>query len=374
MFNTNILKLFLTIVFALSPIHQSLACSVVTVSDSNKTVTGYTMEWVGNIGLPTNNSNKYMGGGIFLLPSGLHKKAILSGDLGMTWTSLYKSITLSTIGPSMAFQGINEKGLEVYTLGTANLMRDKKSGKDLSELDLVSYLLDTSKNTVEAVQALSQIKLGQLLLPCQIYIKDATGKVAIVDYFNQQRVHYPKPGESFVTNGWYDVEQYKWKHNIHDNFDDRYMTIGNEAKTPESVEGVLTKVGYNSLWQTMIEYTNTNNVKLTLKVNPYKTGALTKTLTFDLNDFFTSNFHQSNPQIVQYALFSDILEKQAFVPQPITKLIDGKIQYQNFLIIDQYRSALLGRNEEKLKDSTELLMNLLDTVLSEPVTNVPYAN
>lgn len=366
----------LLVAICLIPV-SGLPCSVVSVSDSSKTTTGYTMDWVSQISLDPNK--KYLGGGIFTLDSGVMKQSLFAkhsqtqqpGQTNFTWESKYRSLVFSTLGPAFPMSGVNEMGLEIYTLGPPSLMRDGRSSlPKITEADILTILLDTTKDIEEVKQALNTFRIEQYLLPIHYYIKDRSGKVIVVDFKSGLRIHDALPFEAFVTNDWYDVEQNKWKNNISDPNDNRYFYIGKNTKRPDDVESVITYVGTNNrtMWQSFSTVENEKWI-YKLRVNTAKVSNpnLTKDVIIDLAQLFSQ---KSYPHNSKAQLFSDLLRS----PVVSFKDVDDEelrlIQKANLKSLLSWESQLFSRNEEHTQETLDNYHNLLKSVDSEPFDNV----
>lgn len=363
------LKYVLQITLATGLVPESgLACSVLTLSDTDETLTGYTMEWPGFVKTDETNGRHYLGGGVFLLERGLEKKPVFAKDSTFRWTSKYRSIVLSVLGPSYSFNGVNETGLEVYELGPPSLNRDPQSkGPVVSEGDLMALLLDQAKDVDEAIAVAKSISMEQYLFPIQYYVKDLSGNVVILDYKNGLRVHRPQEAGRSVTNFYYDEEREMLSNGTRP-VDWRFWYIAENAKKPSDMEAVLTKVAteLNTQWQTFSSVKG-NEWLYTIRVNskriPY--AELTKDLTLDLKKIFSE---ASYPHKVQVFLFSDILKQD---PVQFRSLEPGelqKIQQVNLYNIGRY-TALFARNEER---DMEIWENYLE--LDKAAGTAPFDN
>jgi len=368
---TNQLRLFaIATLYFLSSTTNSYACSVVTVSDATTTTTGYTMDWVGHVTLQENDSLKYLGGGIFLLNSGLKKHPAFDTKSQFTWTSKYKSLVLSTMGPAYGFNGINEAGVEVYLLGPPTLIRDTASNLPVvSEAELVSLLLDTTKNIAEVISTLKSVQVVQQLFPIHAYIKDRLGNVVIVDYKSGLRIHKPKAGEAFLTNHWYDEEQYNWKNRITTD-DPRANYIGNYAEKPQDIESVITTVGTRNMtmWQSFSTIQN-NQFIYKVRVNTAKIGnvSLTKDVIFNLDELFNS---ATFPKKTQVYLFSEILKNGKINFRDLENEELRLIQNINLKSIDTWVQQLFSRNAERDQEIYSNFLNFKKTTETDVIDNV----
>lgn len=352
---------------------QAFPCSVVTAVDQNKSITGYTMDWTGFVKPDTTNNRNYVGGGYFLMSAGVTKHPVFNKDSKFKWTSKYKSLVLSTMGPAYAFNGINEKGLEVFELGTPSLIRDHHINNPVvSEADVLTLLLDTAQDVNEAIALLNSIQVEQFLFPLHYYIKDKSGHVIIADYKDGLRIHEAKPGRQFVTNNWYDREQDAVDHHESIVDDNRAKYIDENIKSTDDVESVITAVGTKNMtmWQTFTTV-STDQWLYKIRVNTAKIGVpeFTKDVVFDLNKLFAQEIKNKKPY---FLLFSDVLIKSQN-PADLRELTSnelGLIQVANFLYIGKWADGLFSRNEEKDKEIWNNFLNLREQIKTMPFDNV----
>lgn len=323
------------------------------------------MEWVGDVSSITkyDELRPYEGGGVFTFSAGRKEKSLLP-DSDFTWTSKYKSLTLGVFGPDFAFNGVNEKGLEVYLLGTPDLGIDNRNLPAISELDVISLLLDTAAKTEEAIQIFKKVKIEHKLLPLHFYIKDAKGKVAIVDFKEGLRIHEPLPKQEYVTNKYFDTELEERAIGQADGRDNRHIIIQEEMKKKnKNIDQVLEYVGdyANTLWSTTSVRT-TNSWLYTIKVNPLSPNPkFRKSMTLDLNDVFKRM--PSEPHVIK---MSEIDERKTGL-RPLTNEELRLIQLVNFELVQENQDVLLGRNGKKTAASKKFLSGIIKKLKSEPI-------
>ena len=356
---------FLFVIVFLALASTSHACTVFCLKELKKTTTGYSMEWVGDVSSYTkyNELQPYEGGGVFTSASGTKKKSLLP-ESNFTWTSKHKSLTQGAFGPDFAFNGVNEEGLEVYLLGTPDLGIDNRNLPAISELDVISLLLDTAATTEEAIQIFKKVKIEHKLLPLHFYIKDAKGKVIIVDFKEGLRIHEPLPKQEFVTNKYFDTELEERAIGQADGRDNRHIIIQEEMKkNNKNIDSILGYVGdyANTLWSTSSVRT-ANSWLCTIKVNPLSPNpGFRKSMTLDMNEVFKRM--PSEPHVIK---MSEIDERKTGF-RPLTNEELRLIQLVNFELVQENQVMLLGRNGKKTAESKNFLSGIIKKLKSQPI-------
>lgn len=117
-----------------------------------------------------------------------------SGAPGLAWTSRYGAVGMNMYGKPLLVDGINEKGLHVgafYFPGFAKFQEVSEDdvARSLAPHQLPTFLLGTAASVEEALNAVRQIKVGEVVFanfgfvpPAHLILTDATGKAAVIEY------------------------------------------------------------------------------------------------------------------------------------------------------------------------------------------------
>lgn len=240
----------------------------------------------------------------------------------------------------------------------------------ISEADVLPLLLDTAADVKESLKILNKYKVQQVLFPVHLFIKDKTGSVVIVEYKDGLRVHKPADGEQVVTNNWYDVEQEKAENGVIDYSDPRSFILRRDGQLPAKVNQALEAVGdpKYTQWRTLSERTQ-DLWKLTIKVKPLASDPeARRSVVLDLNFLFDAKNFPAGTQVVR---FSEIKSNMDSVASLKWRKLEAEelrlIQLTNFKIVKENQEQLLGRNEERTKDSIAALNRILQQLKKTPL-------
>lgn len=356
------------------------ACSIACFNKLGLSQTAYSMEWPGDIKPDSADlqMDRFEGGGFFMLPAGLKKRSILGSlraeENSLVWKSKYKSLVLSVFGPDMPFNGVNEKGLEVYVLGSPTRVIDTnlKATARISEMDILPLLLDTAKDNSEAVKVLKKVQIEHLLFPLHIFIKDASGEVLLIDYQNGMRIYKPNASsnEAVLTNSWYatSIEEYKTETTIDGDLRHTYLMkqIAKGLKKGVELDALLNQTGNSyTIWKSTSLRTNKSwDFKVTVK--PHSPQGKKTFYNLDLQKLFSSkkpNFK------IQHLLFSNLVFEKAASFTELTDDVNRSVQDANFKIVKENQEMLLGRNGNKVRYSVGILNHILAQIKKAPLSS-----
>jgi len=118
------------------------------------------------------------------------------GKPGLHWKSKYGSVGANAFDVALIIDGLNEKGLGVaifYFPDYAKYqeVKDDAIDKTIAPWEVPTYLLATCANTEEAVQAVQNIRVGEVVEPnlgyvppCHYIVNDAAGRCVVLEYVN----------------------------------------------------------------------------------------------------------------------------------------------------------------------------------------------
>lgn len=132
---------------------------------------------------------------IGVIPRGLDfTGATAGGEPGLAWTSRYGAVGMNMYGKPLLVDGLNEKGLQVgafYFPGFAKFQEvsEDDRARSLAPHQLPTFLLGTAASVDEALNAVRQIKVGEVVFsdfgfvpPAHLILTDASGKAAVIEY------------------------------------------------------------------------------------------------------------------------------------------------------------------------------------------------
>lgn len=138
-------------------------------------VVGRTMEFP--IGIPWQ---------LQVLPKDTHFSALIPG--GRSWTSTYGIVGIAAVADTVVMDGMNEAGVSghgLYMAGFCTYQDPKGDGKDLSEADVIAYLLATCGSIEEIKQAAKDLTICGFdpgvgfIPPLHFLFHDKTSSVAL---------------------------------------------------------------------------------------------------------------------------------------------------------------------------------------------------
>lgn len=107
---------------------------------------------------------------------------------GLAWTPQYGVVGMGAIGDGLLADGMNTEGLSAHALymaGFCDYAAPAGTGNDISEMDVIAYLLGTCKNVAEAKSAAATLNVVGVdpgvgfVPPLHFLLHDATASIAI---------------------------------------------------------------------------------------------------------------------------------------------------------------------------------------------------
>jgi len=107
---------------------------------------------------------------------------------GLAWTPQYGVVGMGAIGDGLLADGMNTEGLSAHALymaGFCDYAAPAGTGNDISEMDVIAYLLGTCKNVAEAKAAAATLNVVGVdpgvgfVPPLHFLLHDATASIAI---------------------------------------------------------------------------------------------------------------------------------------------------------------------------------------------------
>ena len=107
---------------------------------------------------------------------------------GLAWTPQYGVVGMGAIGDGLLADGMNTEGLSTHALymaGFCDYAAPAGTGNDISEMDVIAYLLGTCKNVAEAKSAAANLNVVGVdpgvgfVPPLHFLLHDATASIAI---------------------------------------------------------------------------------------------------------------------------------------------------------------------------------------------------
>ncbi len=107
---------------------------------------------------------------------------------GLAWTPQYGVVGMGAIGDGLLADGMNTEGLSAHALymaGFCDYAAPAGTGNDISEMDVIAYLLGTCKNVAEAKSAAANLNVVGVdpgvgfVPPLHFLLHDATASIAI---------------------------------------------------------------------------------------------------------------------------------------------------------------------------------------------------
>ena len=140
---------------------------------------------------------------VIVVPGGRdHVGSTEAGRPGLRWRTRYASVGMNACGRTLFADGLNEKGLHVgvfYFPGTAQYQAIGASDESraLAPHELAGFLLGTSANVGEAVEAARGVRVGAVVLkefgfvpPLHFIVNDAAGRSVVLEHVGGElKVH-----------------------------------------------------------------------------------------------------------------------------------------------------------------------------------------
>jgi len=107
---------------------------------------------------------------------------------GLAWTPQYGVVGMGAMGDGLLADGMNTEGLSAHALymaGFCDYAAPAGTGNDISEMDVIAYLLGTCKNVAEAKSAAATLNVVGVdpgvgfVPPLHFLLHDATASIAI---------------------------------------------------------------------------------------------------------------------------------------------------------------------------------------------------
>jgi choloylglycine hydrolase len=107
---------------------------------------------------------------------------------GLAWTPQYGIVGMGAMGEGLLADGMNTEGLSAHALymaGFCDYAAPAGTGNDISEMDVIAYLLGTCKNVAEAKSAAAALNVVGVdpgvgfVPPLHFLLHDATASIAI---------------------------------------------------------------------------------------------------------------------------------------------------------------------------------------------------
>jgi choloylglycine hydrolase len=182
--------------FLAADIQPTAACTGIRIKPQDGSViTARTMEFAANL-----QSN------VVVISRATEGVGTAPGDKpGLRWKSKYGSAGANAFGVPIIVDGLNEKGLAAaifYFPGYAKYQEIKKDdiGKTIAPWEVPTYLLGTCGNVEEAVQAVQNIRVGEVVQkdmgyvpPCHYIVNDAGGRCVVLEYVGGELKVYDNP-------------------------------------------------------------------------------------------------------------------------------------------------------------------------------------
>ncbi|MEN6458222.1 MAG: choloylglycine hydrolase family protein [Thermoguttaceae bacterium] len=189
-----VLTVFATILSSLAASNQPAdACTGIRIKPKDGSViAARTMEFAADL-----QSN------VVVIPRAMESVGTAPGyKPGLRWKSKYGCAGANAFGASVIVDGLNEKGLAAaifYFPGYAKYQEVKEAdvGKAIAPWELPTYLLGTCSNVDEAVGAVRNIRVGEVVQinlgycpPCHYIVHDAGGRCRVLEYVDGElKVH-----------------------------------------------------------------------------------------------------------------------------------------------------------------------------------------
>ncbi len=132
---------------------------------------------------------------VIVIPRAMESIGTAPGDKpGLRWKSKYGIVGANGLGMPVVIDGFNEKGLAVaifYFPGYAKYqeVKEEDAEKTLGPWELPAYLLSNCANVEEAIKAVSNVVVGEVIQkdmgivpPCHYIVTDASGHCVVLEY------------------------------------------------------------------------------------------------------------------------------------------------------------------------------------------------
>lgn len=179
--------------------------------------------YIGERNVSARNFDFFLGDGVVsLFPRGMvrHSSHAEEGEEPLVWISRYGSLSFEVRFPGVDggepvmadIDGMNEKGLKggTYVLRSTEFLRTR----GLPNLDigsLLQYFLDNFATVDEALEDLASsryrvvaLPIGEVPIKLHLFLQDATGESAIVEFLKGEVVVHRNPEMPILTNTAYD--------------------------------------------------------------------------------------------------------------------------------------------------------------------------
>lgn len=280
------MKKIIALLFILSPISFSYACTTFFINKNGQMVFGRNYDWVTDAGMVCTNLK------------GLSKISMKTenGET-ISWVSKYGSITFNQYGKEFPTGGMNEKGLVVELMWLDETKYPPADTRPaIGVLQWIQYQLDNCTTIDEVIATDKKLRISPTgTTPLHYLVADANGKVATIEFLNGKMVVHKGSELSFpvLTNNTYD-ESVKSVKNSSSNGNNSLERFGQACKMIQQLNtnntakpltdyafDILGEVAQGDFTKWSIVYDITNKT-IQFKTNRFKQ---IKTISFSAFDF-----------------------------------------------------------------------------------------
>jgi choloylglycine hydrolase len=258
LFGGGIVSRLVLFVLALAAGPVAMACTTVCLSEGGPPIVAKSYDW------------NHEDGHVVLNPAGRTKHALIvaPGQVPLSWTSKYASVSFNQYGAEMPNGGMNEAGLVVEIMWLNEAGWEPADGRPvINELQWVQRQLDLYASTQEVVSHVSEVRIAPIHGKVHYMVCDAGGACATVEFIGgKQSVNAgPDLRAPVLTNNTYArsieaLEDQRGEPALSDMSSlARFRRAAGAARSPASVEaawGTLEGVrGPRTQWQIVYEPT-----------------------------------------------------------------------------------------------------------------------
>lgn len=160
------------------------SCTTFVLEDGQRIYLGRNLDWDWEDGMVVVNARN------------VHKRALVTAENALKWTSTLGSVTFNQFGRDMPYGGMNEAGLVVENMwldGTK--YPDPDARPEVNMLQWIQYQLDTCSNVAQVIASDKAVRLENTAVRARIHylVCDSKGDCATIEFLDgKMSVHQGK--------------------------------------------------------------------------------------------------------------------------------------------------------------------------------------
>lgn len=171
------------------------------VDENNNRVFGKSFDWY------------FAHGMLFINKRNVYKEALLTTEgEPLQWVSRFGSITFNQHAKDFPLGGMNEAGLVVEIMvGPTQDIPASSTLKNVNEVQLIQYLLDTSSNIAEVTENLQDLRIARVVQDVHYLVCDKKSDCSTIEYLDGKLVQHKGselPYSAFTNSSYSESARY----------------------------------------------------------------------------------------------------------------------------------------------------------------------